>query len=214
MLAILDQPRTDAQRDEMEAHGRRLFLRNSCHNCHGTELNGNVNIAPRLRGLYDAPARLIDGVEVTRDPAYLARSILRPQEQVITGYSQPMSSYGHLPAAEVAALIAYLHRYSPPPQSSDGNTSASAASGGQRPADPADAASTARNRQHRFQARPPHRPINLMRGRQRRTSSRRHGGTAIATIKDRARSCFSRLKPAAANVGQPASLIFRPGRAL
>ncbi len=33
----------------------------------------------------------------------------------MAGYRQPMSSYGHLPAEDVAAIMAYLHRYSPPP---------------------------------------------------------------------------------------------------
>lgn len=112
---ILDLPRSADQRDALEAEGRRLFLRNSCHNCHGTNLNGNLGIAPPLRGLYLAPAQLFDGTEIDRDPAYLARSILRPQAQIIAGYSQPMSSFRHLPAQDVAAIITYLHRFSPPP---------------------------------------------------------------------------------------------------
>ena len=115
VVDLLQQPRDDRQVDELQTRGRQLFLRHSCHNCHGTDLHGNLGVAPPLRGLYLQPATLIDGSQIQRDPAYLARSILHPQQQIVAGYSQPMSSYRHLPADEVAAIITYLHRFSPPP---------------------------------------------------------------------------------------------------
>jgi mono/diheme cytochrome c family protein len=114
VLAALNEPRTDAEDEAFAVNGRRLFLRNNCHNCHG--INGQATTAPGLRRLYVEPARLADGTALDRDPAYLARSILHPQAQVVAGYAQPMTNYARiLSPQDVAAIIRYLHTFSPPP---------------------------------------------------------------------------------------------------
>lgn len=113
VLAALAQPRTEAEQTAAADEGRRLFLRHSCHNCH--VVKGATRGAPRLSQLYTTRATLADGQQIERDRAYLARSILSPQDQVVAGYAQPMSRYAAvLTPAEVAALILYLEQYSPP----------------------------------------------------------------------------------------------------
>jgi cytochrome c oxidase subunit 2 len=124
VLAVHDQPRTDAEEKALARLGRQVFLRNNCHNCHG--LNGQANAAPNLRRLYTTHAQLADGSEMQRDAAYLARSILEPQAQVVAGYAQPMTKYAAVVSPDdVAAILAYLHQFSPPPSSeADSPTSA------------------------------------------------------------------------------------------
>ncbi|MEO0514641.1 MAG: cytochrome c [Planctomycetota bacterium] len=112
VIAVLNQPRTDAEQEALADEGRRMFLRHSCQQCHVVE--GATRGAPRLADLYTTQAILIDGSTIERDRSYVIRSILRSNEQVVAGYPQQMTSYRHIPAAEVAALVAYLERYSPP----------------------------------------------------------------------------------------------------
>ncbi|MEM9418570.1 MAG: cytochrome c [Planctomycetota bacterium] len=111
VLAVLQQPRTDEELKDMGDLGRRLFLKNNCQQCHVVE--GIPRAAPRLANLYTTQAILRDGTKIDRDQAYVIRSILRSQEQIVVGYPQQMSSYRHLPPEDVAALVVYLERYSP-----------------------------------------------------------------------------------------------------
>ncbi|MEO1237084.1 MAG: cytochrome c [Planctomycetota bacterium] len=113
VLAVLAQPRTDAQQAEFVDTGRRLFIVESCKNCHVVE--GPTHGAPRLRNLYTTRATLIDGTKIDRDRGYLVRSILNPREVVVAGYPQQMANYQYLEAEQVAALVAYLEQYSPLP---------------------------------------------------------------------------------------------------
>lgn len=117
VVAVLNQPRTDKEQEEFADVGRRMFLRHSCNNCHVVE--GTTRGAPRLADLYTTQATLIDGRQIDRDRSYVIRSILRSNEQVVAGYAQQMSTYQHIPAQEVAALVAYLERYSPLPEASE-----------------------------------------------------------------------------------------------
>ena len=120
ILAVLQQPRTDAELEAFADEGRKVFLRNNCQSCHVVE--GNTRGAPRLANLYTTPAVLIDGREIGRDRGYLVRSIINPQEYVVAGYPQQMSSFRHLPAQDVAALVAYLERFSPLPEDQTPNS--------------------------------------------------------------------------------------------
>lgn len=111
VLTVLEQPRSDEELHAMGDLGRRLFLKNNCQQCHVVE--GIPTGAPRLANLYTTQAILRDGTKIDRDRAYVVRSILRSQDQIVVGYPQQMSSYRHLPAEDVAALVVYLERYSP-----------------------------------------------------------------------------------------------------
>lgn len=117
VLALLDEPESAAEREALADTGRRLFITQSCKTCHVVE--GPARGAPRLRNLYRTRAVLRDGTELERSRAYLVQSILNPAAVVVAGYPQPMATYGHLPAEEVAALVAYLERFSPPPVEKD-----------------------------------------------------------------------------------------------
>ncbi|MEM6458093.1 MAG: cytochrome c [Planctomycetota bacterium] len=110
---ILNAPRSDDAHDALIDNGRKLFIRHSCHNCHAVKPPARG--APVLRNLYTTQAVLLDGTAKGRDRAYLIGSILHPREHVVAGYPQAMSNYRHLPAEEVAALVAYLESMSPPP---------------------------------------------------------------------------------------------------
>lgn len=125
VLAVLEEPRDQAEQAAMIDLGRRLYLRNSCHNCHA--LDGKAgNGAPQLRNLYTTQAALADGSLTDRDRAYVVRSILRPSEEIVVGYPQLMTNaYRTMPAEEVAAIIAYLEQFSPPaPEVAAGSTAA------------------------------------------------------------------------------------------
>ncbi len=117
VLAVLNQPRSEAEQGAFADEGRRLFLRHSCQQCHVVE--GPTRGAPRLAELYTTQAVLIDGSTIERDRSYVIRSILRSNEQIVAGYPQQMTSYRHIPAEEVAAVVAYLERYSPRPAEQD-----------------------------------------------------------------------------------------------
>ncbi|MEM9753946.1 MAG: cytochrome c [Planctomycetota bacterium] len=119
--AVLNQPRTEAEWEALADEGRRAFLRNNCQSCHVVE--GATRGAPRLANLYTTQATLIDGRKIDRDRGYLIRSIIQPQEYIVAGYPQQMSSFRHRPAEEVAALVAYLERFSPLPKETDRPTS-------------------------------------------------------------------------------------------
>lgn len=113
VVALLDAPLPEAAVTARAQRGEALFYANSCSNCH--VLKGPTRGAPRLARLYDTPAELIGGETQPRDRAYLARSILSAQDHVVAGYAQQMSVYRHLPAEDVAALIAFLETFSPRP---------------------------------------------------------------------------------------------------
>lgn len=117
VLVVLNQPRTDEEQKQLADTGRKLFLRHSCNNCHVVE--GTTRGAPRLADLYTTQATLIDGRQIDRDRGYVIRSILNSNEVVVAGYAQQMSAYRHIPAPEVAALVAYLERYSPLPEAQE-----------------------------------------------------------------------------------------------
>ena len=111
VLAELDRPRNDAQRAILVDTGRRLFAIQNCNLCHAVE--GSEKSAPTLAYLVGQPVTLNDGSIVTADRAYLVRSIVEPQAQVVAGYALLMSNYRFLQADQVAALVAYVESLSP-----------------------------------------------------------------------------------------------------
>ncbi len=114
VVALLETALPEAALTARVQRGEALYYANSCANCH--VLKGASRGAPRLARLYHSPAVLVSGQTVVRDRAYLARSILASRDEVVAGYTQAMSVYRHLPAGDVAALIAFLETYSPPPR--------------------------------------------------------------------------------------------------
>ena len=127
VVALLDAPLPDAARAARTRRGEALYYANNCSTCH--VLKGATHGAPRLARLYDTPAKLVGGETRARDRAYLAQSVLSARDHVVAGYTQQMSVYHHLPAEDVAALIAFLETFSPPP----GGPNASAPPAGPSP---------------------------------------------------------------------------------
>jgi len=112
VLALLNAPRPPAEAAAQIARGETLYYANSCSNCH--VLKGPTRGAPRLSRLYATTAKLNDGSEITRDRDYLVRSLIRPRDQIVAGYTQEMSViYTRMAAPDAAALIAFLESLSP-----------------------------------------------------------------------------------------------------
>jgi len=113
VMALLAEPLPPAQAAARVSRGENLYYSSSCSNCH--VLKGPTRGAPGLARLYASAATLTDGQQVTRDREYLVRSLVRPREQIVAGYTQEMSViYRRMPAADAAALIAFLESLSPP----------------------------------------------------------------------------------------------------
>ncbi|MGD0674198.1 MAG: cytochrome c oxidase subunit II [Polyangiaceae bacterium] len=84
--------------------GRSVAARRGCLACH--TLDGQPHIGPTWAGLLDSPVKLTDGSTVVADEAYLTRSMMDPQAQVVDGYKPVMPTYrGILQQPEVAALL-------------------------------------------------------------------------------------------------------------
>jgi len=87
--------------------GEQLFNRTGCIACH--KLDGTAAVGPALAGIFGQEVRLTSGETVTRDEAYLRKSILEPATQVVEGYQPVMPPYqGQLTEDQVLQLIAYI----------------------------------------------------------------------------------------------------------
>jgi cytochrome c oxidase subunit 2 len=87
--------------------GRDVAARRGCFACH--TIDGQPHIGPTWAGLYESRVSLTDGRVVTADDAYLTRSMMEPQVDLVAGYKGVMPTYrGALPEPEVAALVEYI----------------------------------------------------------------------------------------------------------
>jgi cytochrome c oxidase subunit 2 len=87
--------------------GRDVAVRRGCFNCH--TIDGQPHIGPTWAGLYDSQVALTGGQVVVADDAYLTRSMMDPQEDVVAGYKGVMPTYrGVLEEPEVAALVEFI----------------------------------------------------------------------------------------------------------
>jgi cytochrome c oxidase subunit 2 len=88
------------------ATGERLFAQLGCTTCHhaGSDAKG-----PALGGLFGRPVTLADGRTVVADEAYLRRSILRPEADIVAGWPSQMPSFqGQISEENVLELINYI----------------------------------------------------------------------------------------------------------
>lgn len=67
------------------ATGKTLYTSDSCSGCHS--LTGAAGAGPSFKGLAGATTTLSTGKTVTADDAYLARSIVEPDAQIVKGYA-------------------------------------------------------------------------------------------------------------------------------
>ena len=84
--------------------GREVAARRGCIACHS--LDGKPGVGPTFKGLYGSERTLADGRRIVADDAYLTRSIVEPNVDVVSGFSPAMPVYRSiLEPAEVAALV-------------------------------------------------------------------------------------------------------------
>jgi cytochrome c oxidase subunit II len=92
---------------DMARTGREVASRHGCFNCH--TLDGQPHIGPSFAGLYESSVALQDGSVVRADEAYLTRSMMEPQAQIVQGFKPVMPSFrGVLEEPEVAALLEFI----------------------------------------------------------------------------------------------------------
>ena len=89
---------------DLVERGRDVATRRACFNCH--TIDGRPFIGPTWAALYGSVVRLDDGRRLYADEAYLTRSMMDPQVDVVEGYRAVMPTYrGVLEEPEVAALV-------------------------------------------------------------------------------------------------------------
>jgi cytochrome c oxidase subunit 2 len=89
---------------DLVQEGREVAARRACLDCH--TLDGQSHIGPTWVGLYDSQVPLQGGRSVRADVAYLTRSMMDPQVDIVAGYKDVMPTYrGVLSEPETAALV-------------------------------------------------------------------------------------------------------------
>jgi cytochrome c oxidase subunit 2 len=87
--------------------GRLATLTLGCSACHGVDGQGLQGLGPSWQGLYGTDVQLEDGRNVRVDRAYLERSILEPDADIVAGFTLPMPPYKPTDE-ELDSLLAYL----------------------------------------------------------------------------------------------------------
>ena len=95
----------DRELSPQAAAGREVALDKGCAACHGD--NGEGGVGPPWIGLAGSTVELEGGGAVVADAAYLRRSIVEPEAEIVAGMTvkMPMTE---LSDGEVAALVAYI----------------------------------------------------------------------------------------------------------
>ena len=87
--------------------GRQVAVRRACVACH--TIDGQSHVGPTWAGLYNSSVNLTDGRTVVADDAYLTKSMMDPNAEVVAGYRSIMPTYlGVLSEPEVAALVEFI----------------------------------------------------------------------------------------------------------
>ena len=98
------------QKTEQEEHaGHELLEKHGCLGCHS--LDGTAKVGPSFKGIWGQSVTVVtNGVArtITVDEAYLRRSILEPQADVVKGFPPIMPTFPDLTAKEVTAIVEYL----------------------------------------------------------------------------------------------------------
>jgi cytochrome c oxidase subunit 2 len=92
-----------------EERGKQLAELNGCIGCHTTD--GNRSVGPTWLGLFGKEEVLADGATVVVDEAYLLKSILDPNNQIVEGFFpdlMPTIYENTFSQAEIDDLIAYI----------------------------------------------------------------------------------------------------------
>ena len=101
-----------APQDPAIIAGKTLFQTQTCATC---LMEGSVQLAPSLHGIYGTEQELADGSVILVDDQYLRTSILAPEAHIVKGYAPAMPSFaGKLDDEQISDLIAYIRSLSPP----------------------------------------------------------------------------------------------------
>jgi cytochrome c oxidase subunit 2 len=91
-------------RGDLVQFGMQVSVRRACVACH--TLDGQPHVGPTWSRLYMSTVSLEGGRKIVADEAYLTRSMMEPQADVVAGYTTVMPSYqGSLSAPEAAAIV-------------------------------------------------------------------------------------------------------------
>ncbi|MGL1933524.1 MAG: cytochrome c oxidase subunit II [Fibrobacterales bacterium] len=93
-----------------EIDGAAVYSAKSCAACHS--LNGTAGVGPSLKGIFGASRTLVkEGVEreITVDEAYVVKSIIDPNTDIVKGYKGMMPPT-QISDAELKAVVAFLKK--------------------------------------------------------------------------------------------------------
>ena len=99
-------PQADQPFDSSEMSGEALFKQYECAACHQSS---ELGPGPSLVGIYNESVTLEDGSTILADEAYLRRSILDSQAEIVAGYPHIMPKFdGQISEAEMDVLVEYI----------------------------------------------------------------------------------------------------------
>ena len=105
--------------NDLVATGERVAVKRQCLACHSVD--GQPHVGPTWRGLYGSTVTMTDGHTVIADEAYLTRSMMEPNADLVAGYKAVMPAYfGVLEQPEVGALVAYIKSLKDAPAGTSG----------------------------------------------------------------------------------------------
>jgi cytochrome c oxidase subunit 2 len=106
----------------VEHAGKELLEKHGCLGCHS--LDGTPKAGPTFKGIWGRPVTVLSGGKehtLTVDEAYLRRSILEPNADVVNGFQPVMPSFaGLLKDSEISAIINFLRSGGAEPPKPDG----------------------------------------------------------------------------------------------
>jgi len=98
-----------AGKKESRIDGKKLAQEKGCLGCHS--LDGSPGVGPSFKGIMGRSEVVVsNGVErsITVDRAYLHRSVVEPQADIVKGFQPIMPAFGDLSKEELTALVEYL----------------------------------------------------------------------------------------------------------
>ncbi len=101
------KPGEGPQSGDLVEQGKHAALKKGCLKCHS--IDGSPHIGPSWLDLYYAKRTLSNGQVVIADEAYLTKSMMEPNVDIVAGYKPVMPSFhGNLASAEAAAIVEYI----------------------------------------------------------------------------------------------------------
>ena len=110
------------QTGEEEHPGKELLEKHGCLGCHS--LDGTPKVGPTFKGIWGRPVTVLTGGKertATVDEAYLRKSIMEPNAEVVKGFPAVMPSFaGVLKESDITAIIGFLRSGGAEAPKSDG----------------------------------------------------------------------------------------------